>query len=197
MRLDNIPHYRSLWYEDEEGNELGFDVRAGFPDFKAHKEDVYQCSNFLVVTDSVHLCNNIRNAKWPVRALSWVIKKMPDAWKARRSQVLKGEATIGLSFPIIKYLVEEKDWRFSDAAVASSQLCERCLNIALWEVEGTDIATEQQYLDSVHTHCMYCKHIDIDYHNAYVAKSCYRAFSRGKSVKKEYDNLNRERTYEY
>lgn len=196
MRLDNIPKYRTLWYEDEHGNEIDFDFKHGFPDFKNITGDVYQHSDSAVVSHSINLCNNMQDDKWPVRFLKWLMNKMPSSWHARKSHVLRGETTINCVYPIVKYLVEERDWSFPEACVAGSNLCERCLNIALWELEGTDLDTEEYYLNTTNTHCMYCKHIDYDHHAKYVPKAMYRAFARGDNLQMEYNLILKDRMHE-
>jgi len=68
-------------------------------------------------------------------------------------------------------------------------LCERCMNVVLWEIDGTDLSTEKHYLDTVHTHCEYCKTIDPIYDQKYKLWVMYRTFKRGGDVGESYKEL--------
>ena len=198
MRIDNIPKYRTLWYEDEKGDELDFDISHGFPDMKNIEGDVYQHADSLVVTHSICLCNNGRKDKWPVRFLKWALKKLPYSWKSRGDSggmIGRGETTLNCAYPIVKYLVEQRKWHFAEACIAAGNLCERCMNIAIWEAEGEDMAQHEHYMRVTNTHCLYCRHMDPEHHNRYVMKVCYRKYAREEDVTEEYKWLTKDRKH--
>lgn len=177
MRIDNLPEPETIWYEDENGGKLPFDLKSC-----EHPTGwKYQHAYSAVVTESI--CGHYRDAKWPIRAIMFVVRMLPNSWKQRNSQICCGSSTINCVYPIVKYLVDKRGWRFTDACIASSKLCERCLNICLWEVEGQDLRFHQHYLDTVRTTCDSCWDIDPDYRERKRVKACYSALKYGTSVK--------------
>lgn len=187
MRLDSLPKPDTLWYEDKNGDKLDVDISHGHPDFPKDTE-WYQHHEWACVRYSV--CTRSSKPKWPVRILSWLIKRMPDKWQGNSSQIGSGETTINCMYPVIKYLVEQRDWSFNLACVASSRLCSRCMNICLWECEGHDLSSEQHYLDTTKTVCQYCKYIDPEHLNKYRVWCCYRTLKLGGDIAQAYKNMS-------
>ena len=176
MRLDNLPKPETFWFEDKGGNKLYVDTSHGMPDFP-EAQTWYMHSYTAEVRHSV--CTKRKDAKWPIRFLKWLIRHSPNNWKETPSEVYEGSTTIGVLYPPVKYLVENRGWNFSDAIVAASNLCERCMNIAIWEAEEHDLSLEQRYLSSVNTYCNSCKYIDPDYAERHRVWCCYRTFKLG------------------
>ena len=184
MRIDNIPQIDNIWYEDEDGNVLDVDWKNGQPEFLSEKKYYQHCKN-IVSTYSIY--TNYKQAKWPIRAIKWVVDKLPNSWKEQPCNVATFNSSINCIYPIVKYFVENKGWSFSDACILGADLCERCLNIALWEIEGHDLSKEQSYLNMVRTQCNYCKYIDPDYENRLRVRCCYRTLKLGGDVGKAFD----------
>jgi len=187
MRLDNLPEPETLWYEDQNGEKMDFDLSLGCPESK-EGQTLYQHSESACVRQTI--CGDYKEAKWPIRFLKWLSRKMPNSWQGRAGTLAAGETTINCLYPVVKYLVEERDWHFSDACVSASRLCERCMNICLWECEGHDyINKEQHYLSSAKTYCRHCNDIDQDYAERYRVWCCYRTLKLGGGVSKAWNEI--------
>lgn len=184
MSIDNIPRYKTLWFEDKDGNEIEVDTSQGMPSFKEYG-DVYMRSDCLCIRHGINRCNNIRDAKWPVRLLKWISDRLPDSWHARKSHIMGGETTINCGYTVIKHLVEQRKWSFHDACVAYANMCERCGNLAEWIINGEDLRRHQSYLDSSHTHCMYCKYMDPEYHFKALLRRCYMTLDKKNQLRCE------------
>lgn len=184
MQIDNLPKPCTFYYEDVEGNNIPFEFADGFPDKKWHA----QHSKFVQVNENICFGSNGSNKKdlWPVKVIKWILDKMPASWKKPQIS-MSFESTINCCYPIIKYLVENIHWSFNEAAVAASDLCERCLNIALWQIEG-DTTAHAQYLSNSRTRCDSCKYIDPDYYSKQRVKACYKAMSKKENIKKAFKN---------
>jgi len=190
MQLDLLDKPKTYWYEDLKGNEIPWDIHGSGDPFPPNysKGEVYQHTVGLEVRESI--CQEYKDPAWPVRFLKWLIRKMPSSWQGNPSQIFAGGSTVNCAYPVIKYLVENRDFSLNEAAVLSSQLCERCFNICCWEVEGHDLALEQHYLDTSNTSCKYCEIIDQDYFNKHRMWCCYRTFKFGGDVAKAYKNVS-------
>lgn len=182
MRINNLPKPETIWFEDKDGNKLDWSLSSS-PDMPEGWE--YQISYNTVVTESI--CGHSQDPKWPVKFLMWLIKVMPKKWQKITSQRMQFSSTINCVYPIVKYLVEKKKWSFNDACIASANLCERCLNICLWEIEGQDLRFHKFYLDKTHTTCKSCCYIDPDYLEQRKVKACYRALKYNKDIKQAWE----------
>lgn len=184
MKLDIIDKPKTYWYEDLDGNEIPWDINGPGNPFPDNYEDgeVYQHSVGLEVHHSI--CKEFKNPAWPIRILKWVIKKMPNSWQGNPCQLYAGHSTIGSGFSVIRYLIENRDFTLDEAAIAYSNMCERCMNICSWEVEGHDLTLEESYLKSSRTHCDYCEVIDSVYDQQKKLWCCYRTMKLGGDVSK-------------
>ena len=187
MRMDNIPKPKFLWFEDVNGDILDVDTSHGMPDFP-DEQKVYMHTKILEVRHYINT-SGVPD-KWPVKFLRWLIKKCPNSWVGYSGEMGWGGTTIRCMFPAIKYLVENNGWSFDEAAIASSDLCERCMNICLWECEGRDLELEEHYLSNARTHCSYCKYIDPAYDERYRVWCCYRTFKMEGDVSKAWHDLH-------
>lgn len=175
MKLDNISKPKLLWYEDSNGR------RIDSPE--PEKSDTYQFRMNLSVTSEV--LGDYKKPKWPIRFLKWLIDKMPVSWHGRERLVYKDRASINGAFPIIKYLVEVRNWDLNSSAAVYANMCERCANICIAETAGkraTNLANN--------THCKYCKEIDPEYDSMYKIKNCYRAFKLGSNVREAWKEFS-------
>lgn len=189
MKLDIIDKPKTFWYEDQFGNDVPFDTNAGMPDLDPGDNiRLTQHISSLEVRDTVWASHN--PAAWPVRALKWMMRVMPDKWKARGPQVMGFSSTINGGYAIIKHLIENRDFTLNDAAVVAARMCERCYNICSWECEGHDLALEQRYLDTCNTWCKYCIDIDSDHHQRKKLWCCYRTLRLGGDVSKAYEDMS-------
>jgi hypothetical protein len=179
MLLDGIKNIDTLWYEDEAGNKLDSNRMS----CELPKGWKYQYCASAVVVDSI--CTHAVRPKWPVRWLRWMADRMPRSWQGNKSQIMRGESTINCIYPIVKHLVEQNGFSFNDACVLGAGLCERCLNIVLWELEGDETA-HAQYLNDTMTTCKYCDIIDSRYLNQKRVKACYRALKYKGDIAKAY-----------
>lgn len=187
MKLDAISKAKTFWYEDQHGNDVPFDLNQGMPD-NNDKLKLTQHTRILEVRETIY--GSSKEAAWPVRMLKWLIKIMPNSWKGHGPQLWGFSTTVGCNYPIVKYLVEKRNFGFNEAAVTASILCERCMNICLWECEGRDLALEESYLKSSKTYCKYCDEIDEDYARQHKMWACYRTMKLGGDVGKAYKNVS-------
>jgi hypothetical protein len=185
MRLDNLQEPITLWYTLEDGTKVVVPPElCEFPNGWR-----YQYCKYPTVVESI--CTSSKQPKWPIRFFKWIMSRMPDSWKGNVSQVARGETGINCLYPVIKYLVEQRKWSFHDSCVAASNLCERCMNICLWECDN-DQTAHQQYLSNSTTICDSCKHIDPDYYEQKRVKHCYKTMAKQGNVALAYKNI---RTY--
>lgn len=176
MKIDLIPEPCTFYYEDDEGKNVPFD----FIDFNRPNKWRAQHSKFAIVQHSTNFAGR-RDEAWPIKVLKWLLEKCPDGWK--RTGSINSNCTIAWGFPVIKYLVENRKFKFNDACVIYSDLCSRCSNIVEDEVNGV---VGVNYTER--THCSYCKVIDPGYAMKYKIWRCYRAFK----YKKEFGTTVRE-----
>jgi len=106
--IDNVPNFESLWYEDVDGNVLDFDPII---DDVKYTQKFYQVTNFLEVSSSMHSGNNRRKDNFVVRFLKWLLKNAPSSWHSDSSNI-RFNTTINGSWPVVKYLVEQRNWSF-------------------------------------------------------------------------------------
>lgn len=190
MKLDEIPVPDTFWYEDEKGNRVDDKIFHGGGQ---EKSKWIQNSEYVVVRSSTFYVGT--KPKLPVRILKWLLAKVPDSWKGD-SWELTQSASINGSFPIIKYLIEERDFNFNEACVAASRMCDRCINLCCWECEDDDIdAAKQDYLDTINTTCDYCKIIDITHYNRVRTLYCYKTLKYGGNVAKAYKEVFPDKPY--
>jgi hypothetical protein len=183
MRLDNIKEKpETLWYEDEHGTRIPFDLNTGSLKLEYPHCVSYQHSERVAVIHSI--CTGYESPKWPIRFLKWAIRKMPNSWQGHNSQIASGESTIHCLYPIIKYLIENRDFTFDEACVTAANLCEDCMNKCLRELEGRDLSGFKH----AETSCKYCEVIDPDHFEQRRVKGCYLAYCDGESVSEAYKN---------
>ena len=180
MKLDNLPRQELLWYQDQDGNKFNQNEWNGLP--KDSSKTWYQHCMNTTVEHTIYQ-GHVRK-KWPVRFLKWMIRKMPASWHGHSPLAYTGRTTIGCIYPIVKYLVENKGWHFSEACAVSSQLCEKCLNTCLDECQGTT----SNY--SSKTYCDYCQYIDPGHLEKYRVWCCYRTLKLGGDVAKAWNEMS-------
>jgi 8-oxo-dGTP pyrophosphatase MutT (NUDIX family) len=67
--------------------------------------------------------------------------------------IFEGHTSIDSDWPTIRYLVEERGWSPTEAAILVSDLCSDCANTIRAELEG------ETYNETPRTFCHYCKYI--------------------------------------
>jgi len=164
MKIDLIPKPCTFYYEDVNGENIPYELTECHHPQNWHA----QHSKNVIVQHSINFAGRTNDA-WPIRMLKWVIQKLPNKWK--RDCEFSMACTINCGFPVIKYLVDRRGFRFYEACVAYSDLCERCSNMVEDEANGV---IGQTY-DS-RTYCKYCKVIDPEYAMRYKVWRVYRAF---------------------
>lgn len=189
MIIDTLNAPDSLWYEDRNGNKVDVDISQGFPSDQRLK---YQISKLLVVEESIcNICEH-QKSKWPVRFFEWILNKMPQRWREEKSGVIyRGHTTINSMFSIIQYLVFKRGWNLNDAAVLCADLCSRCSNILLNELNPNEGRASSDK-DFRGTWCKYCKTIDPDYdkrHRIWWVYRCWWKLNRRINIKKSYEEL--------
>lgn len=93
----------------------------------------------------------------------------------RKSEYFSMESGISdCHWSIVKYLVEERGFGLSDALTVAPNLCERCVNICLYELNGDDFETATDKTSTSRTYCDNCNLIDPKYARKYRARSIYR-----------------------
>ena len=188
MHIDNLPKPCTFYYEDVDGNNIPFELTEGFPHTKwcaQHFKNVEVHHSICFGSDG-----SSRKDKWPIRFLNWVIYKMPASWK-KPKKTIDFSSTISCCYPIIKYLVDNRKWSFSEACVASKELCERCLNLALDEVGSIQNMGNKYYTNIKHnTSCEYCKIMDPIHFNKRRMFCCLKTFENGGDVRKAYKELS-------
>lgn len=187
MQVDNLPKPDVLWFEDEDGNKIDVDVSHGMPDFPDGQK-WYMHTKYPIVRHKINTCGV--PDKWPVKCLKWVINKCPSNWKGNPTNVYASNTSISFSYPLVKYLVENRNWSFDEAVIMASNLCERCFNIACWSCEGYDyVNSQQRYLTNTRTYCRYCKYFDPDYDTRHRLWCCYRTFNHKGNVEKAWKQV--------
>jgi hypothetical protein len=178
--LDKIEPPCTFYYEDTDGNEVPFDWNNGMPDRKWHA----QHSKGVLVQHSI--CFGERNKKkdlWPVRLTKWLLYRMPTTWK--KSEIsMSFNTTINHDYQIIKYLVENRKFKFNDACVVVSELCGRCSDIIYSELNNATFI--DSYCSLPNMCCNYCNTIDPIYSVRRRVWCCYRTIKLGGDVKKAY-----------
>ena len=183
MKLDNIDKPCTFYYEDEQGNNIPFEFTDGFPHAKWYAQHL-KC---VEVHHTLCFGSSGRAEKdmWPIRAIKWILKSMPVKWK-KPQPAMSFSATINCSYPIVKYLVEQRKWSFNEACVLSADLCERCLNLILDDL-GSQQNMGSSYYTNIHsTHCDYCEVIDAEYYLRHRVWCCYRTLKLGGSITKAF-----------
>ena len=187
-RIDSLSKPCTFYYEDVKGNNIPYELTDVVPHEK------WYAQHFKNVEVHHSICfgadGSSKKDKWPIRFLNWVIYKMPASWK-KPVKSLNFSSTINCSYPIIKYLVDNKQWSFNEACVASKELCERCLNLALDEVGSFQNMGSQYYMNIKHpTSCEYCKIMDPIHFNKRRMFCCLQTFKVGGDVGKAYRELS-------
>jgi len=192
MKLDKISKPKTFWYEDKEGQEIPYDTRQGFPD-DFEGGEMYQHYRGVEVRHSI--CKQYKEPAWPVKALKWMIREMPNSWQGNSSQVYAGSSTVGPSYPVIKYLIEHDGFSFNEAVVAFSLMCERCINYYLVVLANEQVSPD--YFDTVNTSCEYCKEIDPPHYQKRKLWACYRTMKLGGDVKRSWKTMGVYSNEEY
>jgi len=191
MKLDLLKPLDTLWFEDEDGNKLDWNIGM-IPQTPAqYKEGLaYQHSHDLIVEHSI--CKPYVEPKWPVRWLIALIDIMPNKWKGSSNEIFRGATSISNgSYEMIKYLVEQRKFSLVDAHIVLSQMCSRCYNICNYELQG------QIYQANGNTYCKHCKIIDPEYATKHHIWCCYRTFRLGGDVAKAFKNVSVYSNKEY
>jgi hypothetical protein len=151
--LDKIPKPETFWYEDKDGNKI-FCKPGDMP------SGPWEYQYFITTEVSESVCTSAKETpKW-LKFIDKIYKKIFGRWAGYNSQIMKSGNSVNCITPIVKYLID-KGWNVDEACIIGSGLCERCLNIVLWEVEGGE--PDRHYLNTVHTECKYCKIVDPKY----------------------------------
>lgn len=182
MTVNNIDKPEMFWFEDKDGNVIEWDIFTE-PFFPPGFElgEINMCNRELIVTDDMSAHG--KQPAWPVRALKWIISKLPNSWQGHSENVYSFRSTINSAYPLIKYFVEKSNFSLQHAAIVCADLCPRCLHMCELEISGIDLSSNADYLNKKHdTHCKYCKVIDPDYDSAYKLWVCYRTFKLGGDV---------------
>lgn len=188
MQIDLLEPPECLYYEDDRLQKLeNTDDPCEIP-----ADSRYQISKMLVVQESICRVGPYKKAKWPVRLMKWIVEKLPNSWKAEQSgQICCGTTTINCMYPVIKYLVEKKDWCLNDAAVACANMCERCMNLLLRETDPNYTLSPMpaNYFDKGSgikggrgTWCKNCKTLDPEYDKKHRVWCVYRTKQLGGDV---------------
>lgn len=183
--IDKITPPCTFYYEDIDGNFVPFDYQKGMPD---HDKPWHaQHSKGVLVQHSI--CFGKRNKKldaWPVRLLKWLLRKAPQSWK--KSDIsMSFHSTINSAYPIIKYLVEQRQFRFNDACVVASEMCGRCSDICEGDINGTTVIPNYN-LPNVY--CKFCDIIDPQYVFYRRVWACYRTMRMEGDVAKAYKEIS-------
>jgi hypothetical protein len=168
MRLNNLQKPCTFYYEAADGALVPFELTEGFP-----TKWYAQHSKGVEVRHSICF-GTFNKDNWFVRALKWIIANSPNSWKKDTSN-LAFSTTINCCYPVVKYLVENRNWSFNDACVAAGDMCENCLNQCLSELEGLKCPPSN-------THCLSCKAIDPAHHYDYITRRMYRAMKNKENI---------------
>jgi len=187
MQIDKLNPPECLYYEDTNLKKVGVDNINEIP---TDPRIEYQISKFLVVQESICRVGSQQKAKWPVKLLEWALNKMPQRWKAIKSgQIAGGITTINGMYPVIKYLVEKRNWNLNDAGIICAGICGRCSNKLLQEVDPsfTLLPMRVDYFEGAKgTWCKYCKIIDPDYDKKHRVWCVCRTWNMGGDVERAY-----------
>lgn len=176
--IDKISPPDTFYYEDVEGNFLPFDLQKGMPD---HDKPWHaQHSKHVLVQHSI-VFGTDKDDKWPVKALKWLLQKMPDSWK--KSWSMSFNSTINSAYPMVKYLVEQRKFRFNDACVAVSEMCGRCSEICEGDLDGVVVVPDYKWPNM---YCKYCDVIDPEYVMRRRIWCCYRTMKMQGDIAKAY-----------
>ena len=174
--IDKISPPDTFYYEDTDGNMVPYDYQKGMPDRKWHA----QHSKHVIVQHSICFGTDSSD-KWPVRLLKWLLKKMPSSWNKQWSMTFN--ATINSAYPMVKYLVEQRQFRFNDACVAVSEMCGRCGDICEGDMNGVVIVPDYKWPNM---YCKFCDVIDPEYVAWRKVWSCYRTMKMKGDIAKAY-----------
>ncbi len=116
MKLDNLPRQDLLWYQDQDGNKFDQSTWDSLP--KDSSKTWYQ--HLLEPSVRHNVYQGHIKKKWPVRLLKWMINRMPTSWHGQSLLIYSSGTTINCIYPIVKYLVENKGWHFSEACAVGS-----------------------------------------------------------------------------
>lgn len=178
--VDKISPPCTFYYEDTDGNEVPFDYQNGMPDRIWHA----QHSKGVLVQHSI-VFGDVREDKWPVKVLKWILYKLPESW--RKSSSMSFNTTINSGYPMIKYLVEQRGFRFNEACVAVSTMCGRCGDICDNEINGLPVSLDYKWPNQ---YCSYCNVIDPEYVMRRRIWCCYRTMKMGGDVAKAYKDIS-------
>lgn len=182
--IDKIKAPSTFYYEDCDGEKFNYDPKLGLPD----KEWYAQHIKSVIVRHDI--CFGNRNKKnkdlFPVRMLKWILCKMPNSWK-RADPSMSFNSTVYHSYPLVKYLVENKQFSFNNACVVASELCGRCYEL----LKGNMLGNPEVYDYSIlNTACDYCEQIDPEYILRRRVWCCYRSMKLKGDVKSAYDKIS-------
>lgn len=151
-KFDIIPKPRHYWHEDKDGNITSpDDLWTCHP--PSDKE--YQHSKELVISYRIGQNNET---------------------------LYKGSTSISDgSYPLIKYLVDTKGWRFFHACLLITEICSRCQCILENE------AGLSNWLVSGGGFCGYCEILDPQFAQFYKIRQVYRAWYNHRDIKEAYE----------
>jgi hypothetical protein len=158
-KFDSIPKPRHYWHEDEAGNTTS--------------------------PDSLVLCNPPSDQEYQHS------KELIVAYNIRHDNkaLYKGSTSISdSSFPLIKYLVDIKGWRFFHACILITELCSRCQCILENEAGISNCSR-------IHGggYCEYCEMLDPPFAQLYKIRAVYRAWFHHRDIKEAYKEYNSKR----
>jgi len=172
MKIDLLQPPRLVWFEDANGNECNFEE---------HPPKIYS-KTLLIRTH----CETGGVENFISRFLKWVFNLLPESWTGPKFKEVRVQPFGNSSWPIIKYLVENRKFDIKDAIILSARLCHHCHEVCCSEIVGVAPNPLMAYIFGPR-HCKYCKIIDEDHHNKFLVERCYHALKFGHNIKETYD----------
>lgn len=96
--------------------------------------------------------------------------------------------SINGGFPIVKYLVEQRNFTFNEACIIYSQMCEKCANHCLYELG--DLQHKVNY-NNIKMLCEHCETIDPEHYYCQRTMACYRALKNGDDIEKTFNEYSK------
>ena len=177
--IDKLKPPCLFYYEDTEGNNIPYDLVNDPPN---HPRKWY-AQHSLDVSARHEICFGFyKKDLWPIKFMKWLMRKMPESWK-RADKFGYSSHTIHGGFPMVKYLVEQRGFSFTEACVTCGNMCGRCQDICEADINGTTYVKDYTLPN---THCQSCDILDPDYINYRRVWACYRTMKLGGDVAKAY-----------
>ena len=179
MRLDNVKEAETFWYEDSDGNHV-----KATSTYEAESYPVKTQHMLFPVVEHIVRGDGFKGDKWPIRALKWMISKMPSSWKKDLREYSSNINIYDEMFPIIKYLIDMRNFSFRDATAIAAELCTNCRDITYSEITNTITGKSIAEYDS----CKYCKDIDPRHYNITRTTACYMTYANSGDVSWAFEN---------